>query len=100
MEGEVKPEEKLKAEIKAYLKQIGAWFFMPVPMGYGRDGIPDFICCWHGKFYAIETKAPHRRGEKDGGCTVWQKRELDGIAAAEGIALVAYSPDDVKNVLF
>ena len=96
----MKTEDDVKADIKAYLKSTGCWWYMPVQMGYGAKGIPDFICCWRGKFYGIEAKAPHRRNEKNGGCTAWQKDTLLGIAAAEGIALVAYSVEDVKHVIF
>jgi len=52
------PEGKVKAEIKKLLKIHGVWFYMPVQNGYGKVGIPDFICCFNGKFLAIEAKAP------------------------------------------
>ena len=51
------PEGKVKEKVKAFLKERGAWFFMPVPTGYGTTTV-DFIGCYKGQFFAIETKAP------------------------------------------
>ena len=49
-------EAALKDEVKAYLKKLGAYFYMPVPAGYGKQTV-DFLCCIRGRFVAIETKA-------------------------------------------
>ena len=78
----MKNERDVKAAVKEILKAAGAWWFMPVASGYGRQGIPDFIACVDGKFLAIETKF--------GGNTTspLQKRELEAIELANGTALV------------
>ena len=83
------PEGKVKKEVKKWLEARGIWYAMPMGTGYGRSGVPDFICCWQGKFLAIETKAPGR--EKN--TTVAQDRELAAIAAAGGTALVISTPN-------
>ncbi len=49
------PEKKIKDAVRAYLKEIGAYYFMPVQMGYGASTI-DFLVCHKGRFYGIETK--------------------------------------------
>jgi len=49
------PEGKVKAEVKKYLNDLGAYYFMPVQTGYGRRGV-DFYICYHGQFIALETK--------------------------------------------
>lgn len=53
------PEGRVKANVKKildkYKKQV--WYFMPVSGGMGQHGIPDFICCVSGMFFAIECKA-------------------------------------------
>lgn len=54
------PEGKLKAKVKTFLKERGAYFFMPVPSGYGTPTL-DFIGCYKGRFFAIETKAPGKK---------------------------------------
>jgi hypothetical protein len=44
--------------VRKFLKDKGVWYYQPVQNGMGVVGIPDFVCCWHGRFIAIETKAP------------------------------------------
>lgn len=51
------PEGKVKAQVKAILRRYQLWYFMPVSAGYGKHGVPDFICCVNGKFLGIECKA-------------------------------------------
>lgn len=74
------PEGKLKTTVKAFLKTLDEiWFFMPVPMGYGIRGIPDFIICWRGRFFAIETKAYNLKSAP------WQELVHKAIRAAGGV---------------
>lgn len=52
------PEGKVKKRISALLKSHGGiYYFMPVPSGYGESSL-DYIGCYCGRFFAIETKAP------------------------------------------
>jgi hypothetical protein len=39
-------------------ESIDGFFFMPVAGPYSVHGIHDFVGCWHGMFFSIETKAP------------------------------------------
>lgn len=78
----MKNESHVKAEVKKILDEVGAWYFMPVPVGYGRHGIPDFIACLNGRFVAIETKFAQRL------VTAHQQREIQAIRHAKGVALV------------
>jgi len=48
-------ESNVKAAVKRYLKEIGAYYFMPVQSGFGAATL-DFLVCHKGKFYGIETK--------------------------------------------
>jgi hypothetical protein len=52
-------ERKLKVQVAAMLNEAGAWYFMPVPTGM-QVATLDFIGCYKGRFFAIETK---RSGE-------------------------------------
>ncbi len=54
------PEAKVKAKIKAILKEHNVYYAMPMGTGYGNSGVPDFLCCVNGKFVAIEAKAGKR----------------------------------------
>jgi hypothetical protein len=88
------PEGKVKAAVKAWLTEQGYWWFMPMGTGYGRAGIPDFICCSpFGDFVAIECKA---LGKKP---TAFQERELKDIVAHAGSAWVATQDPEGKLVL-
>lgn len=48
----------MKRDIKRVLAKYGVWYYMPVQNGFGRVGIPDFVCVYHGRFMGIEAKAP------------------------------------------
>jgi hypothetical protein len=86
------PEGKVKAEVKKVLQARNIWFFMPMQNGFGVVGIPDFICCWHGQFLAIETKAPGKRKDT----TPNQDRRLREITDHGGWAIVV---DDAKQLI-
>lgn len=85
------PEADLKDKVKKYLSNIPeCWFYMPVPMGYGIRGIPDFVGCFQGLFFGIETKAP--KGKE----TPWQALVREKIFGAGGNSIVAYDLEEVK----
>lgn len=50
-------EDSIKKAVKTYCKEIGAYYFMPVQMGYGASTL-DFLICHNGRFYGVETKRP------------------------------------------
>lgn len=89
------PEGRVKARTKKVLEELECWFFMPPANGYGRAGIPDFIGCLNGVFFAIETKAGKNKP------TALQIRELERIQAAGGYAIVVNEEnvDDLKPLL-
>jgi hypothetical protein len=68
------PEGRLKDKIKAFLKERDAYYFMPVQMGYGAPSV-DFLVCYHGKFVALETKAPGGKPTKRQVITLETMRE-------------------------
>lgn len=77
------PEGRVKEDLKAYLKSLGdsCWYYMPVPMGYGKRGVPDFIICYKGHFLAPETKAGKETSKP------WQDEQQQQIRAAGGKSL-------------
>ena len=75
------PEGYEKDEIKAYLKEIGAWFTLPYMAGFGKSGVPDIIACIDGCFWGIEVK---REGKEP---TPLQLQRMTEIERAGGVAV-------------
>jgi len=89
------PEAKVKAVIKAFLKTLQTcWWFMPAAHGYGINGVPDFVGCYRGVFFAIEAKAPGKLRT----LTPLQTAAIYGINGAEGWAIVTDNVDDVEQL--
>ena len=76
------PEGRVKAKVKKILDGLGAYHFPAATHGYGRSGVPDFVGCYKGKFFAIECKA---NGNKP---TALQEKNLAEIRANGGTSLV------------
>ena len=51
------PEGKTKLKVKEVLKAHGAYWHCPVQNGMGAPSL-DFICCFKGRYFGIETKKP------------------------------------------
>lgn len=76
------PEGKVKAKVKAILKNYGAYYFSPATGGFGKSGVPDLIACYHGKFIGIECKAGDNKP------TALQLANLNEIRLNKGYAFV------------
>lgn len=80
------PEAKVKKRVREILDEFCAsnkgYYFFPPANGYGRQGIPDVICCIQGRFVAIECKA-------NGGVpTELQNREAEKIRKGGGLTFL------------
>jgi len=89
------PESKVKDKIRNILKEFDAYYFMPIGGMYSKIGVPDIICCYKGRFIAIECKAGKNKP------TALQERELKLIHEAGGYSLLINEEniDDVRNLL-
>jgi Holliday junction resolvase len=76
------PEAKVKAKLYKIMKEWGVYYFSPQTGGYGKSGVPDIICCYKGRFIAIECKAGKNKP------TLLQEAEMEKIRAAHGVAAV------------
>ena len=56
----VTPEGKVKAKLKALLRDLDAYWFMPVQTGLGSTTL-DFLVCIAGRFHGYECKAPGKK---------------------------------------
>lgn len=89
------PEAKVKKSVKDILKTYGVYYIMPLGQSFGQTGIPDFICCFEGKFFGIETKAGKNT------CTPRQLLQHKSIRRAGGAVLVINENNlnDIKTFL-
>lgn len=87
-------EKDIVAAILRYLKTLPLCFAFKEHGGmYSTAGIPDIICCYKGRFLGLEVKQPTGR------LTELQKRTIEKINAAGGIALRVESEADVKSII-
>ena len=88
-------EKDIVAAIKKYLASLGSDVFFWKEHGgpYGTSGVPDIICCYKGRFLGLECKLPNGR------LTELQKRAIDKINQAGGIACRVESVEDVMLVI-
>ncbi len=86
------PEGKVKALVKAALKEHGAWSFMPVQNGMGTPSL-DFLCAIRLRdmaiMFAVETKAKGKRPTP---------RQEITIAAMEAVGIKVFVIDGEEGV--
>jgi hypothetical protein len=89
------PEGKVKKLVKDWLAAQNAYTYMPMTMGYGASGAPDFMVCINGVFVGIETKAPGKRNHKNRGLTALQMQASVAIREAGGYFFIVDGADDI-----
>jgi len=84
----VAAEKQFENKIKAYLKNKGVWYIKYWGGGgFTKAGIPDILCCYKGRFIAIEVKAPNGKASE------LQLFNLKKIEEAGGKAFLLYPKD-------
>lgn len=79
--------------VQRVLTQRGAWWINVHRSGAGRNGIPDILACYHGRFLGLEIKSPTGRPSP------LQQHELRQIAAAGGGAHIVRSAQHAAAIL-
>jgi len=100
------PEGKVKDDVKAYFKSIGACTFMPVQIGYGRKPL-DFIACVPiiiqpehvGRYIGVYVEIETKRGQGGRGPTARQQHRMRLVKAAEGFTGVVRSVDELATLM-
>lgn len=87
------PESKVKDEVKRQLEKAGAYYFMPVQTGMGAPTL-DFLVCYKGVFFAIETKA--EIGMK---MTERQTQTAKAVIAADGRAFLVDGIGAARSII-
>ena len=103
-------ENHVKALVKKWFDDRGAWSFAPIQNGLGVHGIPDRVGCVPltitanmvgmqlGVFVAVECKKPGRRKEARQGLSAHQEIVIKDIVTAHGIAHRVDGPDELLAV--
>lgn len=89
------PEGRVKEAVKRLLKKRNIWFYMPVAGPFAAHGIPDFVCCYRGRFLGIETKAPGKLNAT----TENQKRVHEEIREHYGLMYVIDNVEALEHKL-
>jgi hypothetical protein len=87
------PEGQFKADLRAYLESIGAFWSNITGGPYSKIGDPDIVICYHGHYVGIEAKTYTGRQSP------LQKVREQQIIAAGGRYILARTLDDVRHVL-
>ena len=87
-------EKDITAAIMRHLKTVPGCFAFKEHGGmYGTAGLPDIICCYHGRFIGLEVKTPGGKLSK------LQEVTIAKIKAAKGEAFTVTSVEEVRNIL-
>jgi hypothetical protein len=104
------PEAKVKNAVKQRLVDYGlkqltkvedagesleGFFFMPVAGPYSVHGIHDFVGCWRGVFFSIETKAPDNSKDH----TPAQERFWKAVKLSGGVSFTGVRDAGVVDTL-
>ena len=89
----MKSEQAIQSEIIKHLKSIGAYVIKV--SAATKAGIPDIICCYKGRFIAIEVKRPETKTN----ISPLQVANITMIINAQGEALVAWDKEMVKTFI-
>jgi hypothetical protein len=83
------PEGKIKKKVSDLLKSTpGCYYFMPVPGGFGMTTL-DYVGCYRGMFFAIETKKP-------GGKPTPRQNQIIGTMQAANAAVFVIDGDTTE----
>ena len=89
----MKSEQTIQSEILKYLKSVGAYTIKV--SAATKSGIPDIICCYKGRFVAIEVKRPETKNNT----SPLQVANMRMIVDAQGRAIVAWDKEMVKTFI-
>ena len=89
----MRSEQAIQSDILKYLKSVGAYTIKVAAAT--KSGVPDIICCYKGRFVAIEVKRPETKTK----VSPLQLANIIKIEEAQGSALVAWGKEMVKTFI-
>lgn len=86
------PEGKVKQKVRGILDQYPRmYYYMPVPMGFGRPSL-DFIGCYNGLGFAIETKDEGKKPTARQAATIYEMKAAGAaVFVISGTVDLAYA---------
>jgi len=87
-------EKEITRRIKGALIKEGA-MAVKIHGSPALAGVSDLLCCYRGRFYALEVKRPETRGT----VTPRQQAFLDSVESAGGVSAVVTSVDEALAVI-
>jgi RecB family endonuclease NucS len=88
----VKRESQIQAAILRYLKSLGLWCWAVKAAVCNQRGVPDILCCYRGRFVALEVKTG--KGRLSGP----QRVQIMRIRRASGKAHVVKSVQEAREI--
>lgn len=86
-------EKQIENKIKNYLRENNIYYFKHHGNKFSRVGVPDIICCYNGKFLALEVK------NKTGKLSKLQEYNIEEIKNSGGHAYVVRSLEEVEDII-
>lgn len=87
------PEGKVKDKVKKVLEMFEVYWHCPVQNGLGAPSL-DFVCCYSGRYFAIETKADGKKPTPRQEITIGRIEKAGGkvfvIDGVEGCKVLAH----------
>jgi Holliday junction resolvase len=84
-------EQSIQRSIQQWLEKKGAYVVKVIQAN--KAGVADILCCYRSQFIAIEVKTPQGRVAE------LQEYHQELVTKAGGVAMIARSVDDVRNVV-
>ncbi len=84
-------ESQIQNKIIKYLNGIGAYSIKTIVTN--RNGCPDIICCFKGRYVALEVKA------EKGIVSKLQEHNIKLIKNSGGVAAIVRSVEDVQEII-
>ncbi|MCI0657914.1 MAG: VRR-NUC domain-containing protein [Acidobacteria bacterium] len=85
-------ERDLQDSVLSRLRLLGGWWVKTQATVRGGRGTPDILGCWHGRFVAIEMKAPGKKARP------LQRYVLEWIRDSGGLAFVVDGQEKERDL--
>jgi len=89
-----KLESDIQSKIIKYLESQGAYATKVVVAT--KNGVPDIICCYQGRYIAFEIKRDSQKVDRAGELQKWN---IQQIKKAGGVGFIVCSLEEVRSII-